>query len=333
MVSTILHVEDDVSLGAIVQFQFESLGFHGRYITVTTVADGESTLEELVRDNEDVDLIISDMHLPDGTGLDFVRYVRSSVPWKHTPMLILSGDLDHKKVGRAYALGANAYIDKSPHGRSLPDVVTTLYRHWVRDVVTMPGPTYDRIEQFMGHAIDLRGRYAQLYQRIGEQWANGPAESSFWLSRALCESNLTNLFAFLRRSVGEQDIPEPFVDKMEAMQVVNETQLVAAERLLERSSTTRRDIYQMLVDMLSAVRFDTLAKSISYMFPVVPVAMTALRDFSVGAVLEMTGWIELHSDDPTLRARAAELRGDATFELSASMKESAASSGELRSGR
>jgi CheY-like chemotaxis protein len=297
-----------------------------------TIAEGEELLDAMERDGDEVDLIISDMNLPDGNGLDLVRYVRASVLWKDTPMLILSGDVDSKKVGRAYALGANAYIDKAPRGTSLPDVVSTLYRHWVRDVVTVPPVAPDRVEQFMTVALSLRGRFARLYQRIADRLADNPTESSFWLSRALCESNLTNLFAFLRRAIGEHHFPEPFIKKMEAMQDVTEAQLIAGEYLLDQPKTSRADIYRLMLDMLSAFRFDTLAKSISYLFPVVPVAMTALRDFSIGTVLDVTGWIELHSDDAVLRDRAAELRTDAMSELSATVT-AAANGTELRPPR
>jgi hypothetical protein len=43
--------------------------------------------------------------------------------------------------------------------------------------------------------------------------------------------------------------------------------------------------------------------------------MTALRDFSIGAILDVTGWVDLHADDSALRERAAQLRADATSEL------------------
>jgi CheY-like chemotaxis protein len=106
----VLHLEDDPDLGAIINLTFSSLGFHVRTVTATTLLEGQNILSAAERSGKRFELIISDMNLPDGSGLDFVRHVRANPLWKTTPMLILSGDVDPKKVGRAYALGANAYV-------------------------------------------------------------------------------------------------------------------------------------------------------------------------------------------------------------------------------
>src|SRR4051794_14565500 len=122
MISTILHLEDDVDLRELVRLLFESFGFRGKHVAVGTLAAAVKVLDDAERQAGSLDLIISDMNLPDGTGLDLVRYVRASPVWKSTPMLILSGDVDRTKVQRAYALGADAYVDKACPGRLLADV-------------------------------------------------------------------------------------------------------------------------------------------------------------------------------------------------------------------
>src|SRR5262245_26557282 len=133
MISTILHVEDDLALRALVTLAFENFGYRGTVVAVGTVHAAIKRLDETAQAAGTFDLVISDMHLPDGSGLDVVRHLRSTRAWMFTPVLILSGDVDPKKVGRAYALGANAYVDKSPAGRSLSDVLRSLYHHWVKD--------------------------------------------------------------------------------------------------------------------------------------------------------------------------------------------------------
>ncbi|HEU4613844.1 MAG TPA: response regulator, partial [Kofleriaceae bacterium] len=115
---------------------FRGFGFRGELAIADSVAEAERMLDDAARSSSNrFDLIISDMHLPDGTGLDVVRHVRATPAWKTTPVLILSSDVDPKRVGRAYALGANAYVDKSPRGRTLRDVVKSLYQHWTKDVL------------------------------------------------------------------------------------------------------------------------------------------------------------------------------------------------------
>jgi two-component system chemotaxis response regulator CheY len=114
---TILHVEDDTALAEVVQMTFENFGFRGRTLHAETVAEAGMTVDGMARQGNPIDLIISDMSLPDGTGLDVVRHVRSNPGSERTPILILSGESDPSNVGRAYALGANCYVEKSPRGR------------------------------------------------------------------------------------------------------------------------------------------------------------------------------------------------------------------------
>src|SRR6187551_3076064 len=99
MLSAILHVEDDASLRALVDLSFEGFGFHGRTVSAESVAEAVIQLDDAEADHDMFDLVISDMNLPDGTGLDVVRYVRASDTWRFTPILILSSDADPKRIG------------------------------------------------------------------------------------------------------------------------------------------------------------------------------------------------------------------------------------------
>ncbi len=104
---TILHVEDDPSLAKLVRVAFQSLGFHGNMLTADRVENALALLAERARHHQPVDLILSDMQLPDGTGLDVVREVRADPYWHLTPVLVLSGEIAPGVVNEAYALGAN----------------------------------------------------------------------------------------------------------------------------------------------------------------------------------------------------------------------------------
>src|SRR3569623_2054800 len=105
MAPVILHVEDDLALRASVDLTFQRVGFRGTMIHASTIAQGEQILDAVAREARCLDLIVSDMHLPAGSGLDLIRHVRATPAWKTTPMLILSGDHAPRLVGRANALG------------------------------------------------------------------------------------------------------------------------------------------------------------------------------------------------------------------------------------
>jgi CheY-like chemotaxis protein len=306
--STILYVEDDLALAAIVKLVFHGLGFAGKTLTAPTVAAAEKLLEDRARERAAIDLIISDMHLPDGLGLDLVRAVRASPTWHLTPMLILSGDLDPKKVGRAYALGANAYVDKSPPGRTFNAVVAALYEHWARDVIVVPSQGQSTLQQTIARTIAIRGRYAQIFQKLTNMFADNSSESAFWLSRALTESNLQNLLGFLKNQLGERALPGIVADRLEIVARDTELQLSEMEARLARGPVTREEAYRYVIDLFAVVDFHMVADSIGDLFPVSPVAVAAIRDFLFGALNDTTTWVEIHTVDPILRQRAGDLR-------------------------
>ena len=241
MAPVILHVEDDLALRAIVDLTFQRVGFRGKMIHASTIAQGEQILDAVAREARCLDLIVSDMHLPDGSGLDLIRHVRATPAWKTTPMLILSGDHDPRLVGRAYALGANAYIDKAPSGRTLGDVVTTLYQHWLTDAVRL-GMGEDRSAQAIARALQIRLRYAHLYQRIAEELSADASETAFWLGRALGESNLANLLAFVQRQLDDRELDDALSDEIATMQHATELRLTALETDLDATDLSREDI-------------------------------------------------------------------------------------------
>jgi len=75
---TVLHVEDDPYVAAFVQTAFRRLGFGGTLIRAESVRDGLAAAQKCHRDEIGPDLVLVDLQLADGTGLDLVRQVRSS---------------------------------------------------------------------------------------------------------------------------------------------------------------------------------------------------------------------------------------------------------------
>lgn len=308
MLANILHVEDDPGLAEVVPLLFEDFGFHGQLINAATVVEAEKVLDDRASDGGSIDLIISDMNLPDGSGLDVVRFVRGIPEWEQTPIVILSGDPDPTKVGRAYALGANAYIAKMSAKRPMHEVIKTLYDHWARDAVLPHAPPADRAHALLRQAVRLRCRRARLFQSTAERFGDRPSESAFWLTRALGEANLANILRFLQTQIEERDVPADLLDTIAKEHTMSERELDAIEREHQERSITSEDAYRQMLELMSVHRLETIARTLSYLFPVAPVASAALRDLFVDNALGVVGWIEMHTDDPTLRDRAAELR-------------------------
>lgn len=78
--------------------------------TVRQAASGAEALAAL-GDGQVVDLVLLDLRLPDGSGLDLLRRIGAASIG--TAVVMLSGDLDRQTVQEALAAGAVGYIPKT----------------------------------------------------------------------------------------------------------------------------------------------------------------------------------------------------------------------------
>jgi two-component system, chemotaxis family, chemotaxis protein CheY len=61
---------------------------------------------------EDVDLIITDINMPDINGLELLSYVRNNPNYQSIPLFIISTEGSEKDLEKGLALGANEYLVK-----------------------------------------------------------------------------------------------------------------------------------------------------------------------------------------------------------------------------
>ena len=98
----ILVIEDEGNIRSFVQTVLEAGGYH--VLTAATCSQGEMMFSSHVPD-----LVILDLGLPDGDGLDFIRSVRMD---STTPILVLSARTMETDKVSALDLGANDYMTK-----------------------------------------------------------------------------------------------------------------------------------------------------------------------------------------------------------------------------
>ena len=100
---TILVVEDDVRLRRLTQMQLEKLGYEA--MAATDVTEGLKILR-----SEPVDLVICDLHLPHGSGLDLLKMVRVEHP--ETKFVIVTAYSSVSSAIEAMKAGAVDFIEK-----------------------------------------------------------------------------------------------------------------------------------------------------------------------------------------------------------------------------
>lgn len=79
-------------------------------VAVRAAQSAEAAWSDL--ENGTVAAVITDIHLPQMTGLDLVTRIRKDPRFQTLPVIVVSADADPSTPSRALGLGANAYFTK-----------------------------------------------------------------------------------------------------------------------------------------------------------------------------------------------------------------------------
>jgi DNA-binding response OmpR family regulator len=108
MKKQLLMIEDEIELAGAVTYALESADLEITHATTLT--------EAMKRINEkQFSLILVDLHLPDGSGMEFIPALRINELNRHTPILIMTGDSELDRKVSAFAQGVEDYIVKPFH--------------------------------------------------------------------------------------------------------------------------------------------------------------------------------------------------------------------------
>ena len=106
---TILVVDDDQDCIATLDLALQIL----QGAVIQSALSAEAALARLAdSENGTVAAVITDVHLPEMTGLELVARIRENPRFRSLPILVVSADADPSTPGRALGLGANAYFAK-----------------------------------------------------------------------------------------------------------------------------------------------------------------------------------------------------------------------------
>ena len=102
--ATLLLVDDDVEL---LQFEEKFLSPHYHVVTARNGVQAFEILRETT-----VNLIVSDVMMPDMDGLEFTGRVKSNIEFSHIPIILLTAKVNVESRVQGFERGADAYIDK-----------------------------------------------------------------------------------------------------------------------------------------------------------------------------------------------------------------------------
>jgi two-component system chemotaxis response regulator CheY len=105
MAKTIMVVDDSMSIRQVVGLALKQAGYD-----VIEGCDGRDALAKLT--GQKVNLIISDVNMPNMDGITFVRELKTRPAYKFTPVLMLTTESQEDKKEQGKAAGARAWMVK-----------------------------------------------------------------------------------------------------------------------------------------------------------------------------------------------------------------------------
>ena len=104
MPKTILTVDDSASVRQMVRFTLSDAGY-----TVIEAVDGKDALTKLTGP---VNLVITDLNMPNLDGIGLIRSVRSNPAYKGIPIIMLTTESQALRKAEGKAAGATGWIVK-----------------------------------------------------------------------------------------------------------------------------------------------------------------------------------------------------------------------------
>ena len=101
----IMAIDDAKTMRELVKGILENEGHE-----VLTAEDGEDAMK-IARDNK-VDLVLSDVNMPNMNGISLISKLRRLENYQHTPIIMLTTEGDGYKKDKAKAMGANGWLQK-----------------------------------------------------------------------------------------------------------------------------------------------------------------------------------------------------------------------------
>ncbi|MCW8944993.1 MAG: response regulator [Sedimenticola sp.] len=114
--ATILAVDDSTSIRQMVSFILKQEGYE-----VLDASDGIEALQ--IAENRQVDLVLTDLNMPQMDGIALIKALRSFPSYQHTPLLMLTTETSSEKKQQGREAGATGWIVKPFDPEQLVSVI------------------------------------------------------------------------------------------------------------------------------------------------------------------------------------------------------------------
>lgn len=105
MTKCLLVVDDSVTVRQVLQMTLANAGFN-----VVEAEDGRDALNKLAENS--VDMLITDLNMPNMDGLELIKHVRQERAYRFTPIVMLTTESSEEKKLAGREAGASGWIVK-----------------------------------------------------------------------------------------------------------------------------------------------------------------------------------------------------------------------------
>jgi len=157
----ILVADDSIAVRKVAERLLSEAG-----LGVTLAANGEEALAYLAKERPDV--VVSDVIMPDKSGYEVCAFVRGNATLASTPVLLISGIVNHEVTKQAESCRADGVLKKPFQGTSLKDRVLELIakRQGVAPA-SVAGPVSAPVAAISESTIQMAGQQQQaLHQEV-----------------------------------------------------------------------------------------------------------------------------------------------------------------------
>lgn len=121
----ILVVDDFPTMRRIVKTLFRQNGF-------TNFIEAEDGVQgyEMLKQQPDVEFIVSDWNMPNMTGIEFLKAVRADPQFKHLPFLMVTAEAEKENIIEAVKSGVSNYVVKPFTGQTLAEKLAKIFNNY-----------------------------------------------------------------------------------------------------------------------------------------------------------------------------------------------------------
>ncbi len=131
----ILVVEDDPDHARLIRKVLN----HSQFSRITIARTGAEAIDSLAGQGQadlqcmDPHLVLLDLHLPDMSGLEVLRQIRSHDRLQTTPVVMLSAEQEDGRIADCLEAGANAFVNKAVRFDDFYSSVSRIANFWKSD--------------------------------------------------------------------------------------------------------------------------------------------------------------------------------------------------------